>query len=261
MTVYSSGMNHRSYTAQITVVCFVLGLILAAAWHTVSQVSRSGVAAPVGFSFGEGGGTTISAKKLLEDEDEIKHLRAQNQKINDQLSKRNGATGTMNQELKDARMFAGLTEVTGPGVQITLTDSLKRETFPNDPLALTNLIHDRDIAEVVNELKIAGADAVAVNGQRITNTSTFRCIGPVVQINGLPAAAPYVILAIGDQNAMFGGLNLPDGVLDQIRRMDRNMVRIERKAKLHLPAYAGSTRMRFARTPKNSESDTSKDNN
>lgn len=260
MTVYSSGMNHRSYYLQITVVCFVLGLILAAAWHTVSQVTSSGVGVyREGFVFGDG--ATVPAKKLNEDEDEIKHLRAENQKINDQLAKRTGATSTLNQELKDARLFAGLTEVEGPGVKITLTDSPKRETFPNDPLALTNLIHDRDIAEVVNELKIAGADAVAVNGQRIANTSTFRCIGPVIQINGLPAAPPYVIEAIGDQSAMFGGLNLPDGVLDQIRRMDRNMVRIERKPMLHLPAYAGSTRMRFARAPKSTESETSKDNN
>ncbi len=260
MTVYSSGMGHRSYLLQITGVCFVLGLILAADWHTVSQVARAGeVPHREGFFFGYA--ATVPTKELTSAQDEINHLRRQNQDLNDQLAKRNGVTNTMNQELKDARMFAGLTDVVGPGVQVTLFDSAKHDDTPGDTLSLNSLVHDVDIWRVVDELKIAGAEAVSINGQRIASASTIRCVGPVIQINGLPAAPPYVIQAIGDQSSLWGGVNLQNGVLDQMRRFDLNMVRVERKAELHLPAYAGSTRMRFTHTPKPSSEDASKDNN
>jgi len=259
MTVFSSSMNHRSYYWQITAVCFVLGLILAAAWHTVSQVTRAGDGPHrEGFFFGNG--ANVSAKKLKDDQDEINHLRRQNQDLNDQISRRTGAASALNRQLKDAEIFAGLTEVAGPGVRITLTDSARRDTVPSDPLSLNNLIHDVDIAQVVNELKIAGSEAIAVNGQRIVASSTIRCVGPVIQINGVPAAPPYIIDAIGDQNAMYGGVNMQSGVLDQMRRQDMNMVRVDRKPELNLPAYAGSTRMRYAHTPKTSKDDASKDN-
>src|SRR5579872_1733799 len=129
MTVYSSSMSHRSYYWQITGVCFVLGLILAAAWHTVSQVSRTGEGPHrEGFFFGNG--ATVPAKEMTAAQEEINHLRHQNQELNDQLAKRTGAASTMNQELKDSRLFAGLTEVVGPGIQVTLMDS-KKETMPN----------------------------------------------------------------------------------------------------------------------------------
>src|SRR5262249_31305150 len=107
-----------------------------------------------------------------------------------------------------------------------------------------------DIANVVNELKAAGAEAIAVNGQRVVGSTAIRCVGPVVHVNDVPAAPPYVVLAIGDQNALLGGLNLPGGGLDGLRHFDTDMVRIEKKQTLHIPAFAGITQMRFARPPK-----------
>jgi uncharacterized protein YlxW (UPF0749 family) len=256
MSVFATGMNHRSYYWQITVLCFVLGLMVAAAWHTATQVSRAGDGPTrVGFVYNMEVASKDAAHQAAEFEDEIKRLRKQAQDRDNELATRNGNAKALNDELKEMRMFAGLTEVVGPGVEITLSDSAKHSAQPGNELSLYNLIHDVDIAQVVNELKASGAEAISINGQRIISTSTIRCVGPVVQINGVPSSAPYAIHAIGDPEAMFGGVNLQNGVLDQIRRLDPNMVRVEKKAELHLPAFAGNTRMRYARQDK-SNSDT-----
>jgi uncharacterized protein YlxW (UPF0749 family) len=260
MSVFASGMNHRSFYWQITVLCFVLGLMVAAAWHTATQISRAGDGpSRVGFVYNAEIVSKDAAHKAAEYEDEIKRLRKENQDRDNELATRNGNAKLLNEELKQMTMFAGLTELIGPGVKITLSDSAKHSAQPGDQLSLYNLIHDVDIAQVVNELKASGAEAISINGQRIISTSTIRCVGPVVQINGVPASAPYVVQAIGDPEAMFGGVNLQNGVLDQIRRLDPNMVRVEKKSELHLPAFAGSTRMRFAHPEKSSSDVASKD--
>lgn len=228
-------------------LCFVLGLILSATWRVVTQVSRAGNGPQrEGFVYGNGEDT---AKKLQDYQSEIKHLRDENQALSDELARRKGGVATINQELKDARKFAGLTDLVGPGVRVILSDNTKQSVSANAPYTLQNLIHDTDIAEVVNELRASGAEAIAVNGQRIVATSAIRCVGPVIQVNGVPTSPPYVVDAIGDPNTLLGGLNLPGGLLQQLRQVNPAMVHVERVQKLHIPAYAGSTQLRYGRVP------------
>jgi len=262
MSVFATGMNHRSYYWQITVLCFVLGVLGAAAWHTATQVSRAGDGPRrEGFVYNVDFASKKAAEKAADYEDEIKRLGKRNQELENKLATRNSATQLLNEDLTEKRVFAGLTEVAGPGIQVTLSDSMRHSTQPGDPLSLNNLIHDVDIAQVVNELKASGAEAIAVNGQRIISISTFRCVGPVIQVNGVPASPPYVIQAIGDPETLYGGVNLPVGVLDQIRRIDAMMVHVDRRKQIRLPAYAGSTRMRFVHPADDSTSAVaSKDN-
>ena len=239
MSVFSTGMNHRSFLWQITSLCFVLGLLMAAAWQTASQINHNGGATNrAGFVYGSD--VQVAAKKAAEYEKEINKLNGDNNR----LMKGKSAESEKNKKLSEYRVFAGLTQVAGPGIQVTLVDSARRNTF-NDPLSLASIVHDVDIALVVNELKASGAEAIAVNGERIIATSSIRCVGPVVHVNNVPAAPPFIIQAIGDQNALYGGINLPNGVLDKLRQFDPDMAKLERKAKLVLPAFAGGTQMKF----------------
>lgn len=247
MSVFSANMNHRSFYWQLSALSFVLGLLLAAAAHTATQINRTGIGPNrVGFNYGSG--LQVSASKLTQDENEIKKQREQITDMENRLAKRTDAAETINRTLQETKAFAGLTEVVGPGVQVTLIDSQKHPVFPTDQLKLSSLVHDTDIASVVNEMKGAGAEAIAVNGQRVIGSTPIRCVGPVIQVNGVPTAPPYIIQAIGDIDTMYGGLNLPGGVLDPLRQFDPNMVRVEKKKRLRIPAFAGSTQMRFARS-------------
>ncbi len=151
-------------------------------------------------------------------------------------------------KLSQAQLLASLTPVQGPGVVVTLRDSKKPFSVPIPAgLALPNIIHDSDINEVVNELRAAGAEAIAVNNQRLVTTSAVRCAGPTVYVNNMPQAAPFVIQAIGGPKALYGAITLPGGVASQLKEYDPAMFTVQQAATLTLPAYTGGSEPRYAR--------------
>ncbi len=252
MSVFSANISHRSFYWQISTLCFVLGLLLAAAWNMARQLNRAGGApARTGFYYGN---SQVAPEKAADYESEIKKLRQRNTELENSAARGKDTADTVktiNKELQDTKLLAGLTEVVGPGVQVVLTDSKKHSAFPLDQ---NNLIHDADIMSVVNELKASGAEAIEVNGQRVVASTAIRCLGPVVSVNDVRSAPPVVIKAVGDADTLYTGLNIQDGVLDQIRRYDPAMVRIDKKKLLHLSAYAGSTTLHYAHLPETARS-------
>jgi uncharacterized protein YlxW (UPF0749 family) len=157
----------------------------------------------------------------------------------------------LNKELAEARDFSGLTPMKGPGVVVVLRDSpLKfNEQWPYEPQDY--IIHDRDIFTVVNELKAAGAEAVAINDQRLTSTSAIRCVGPVVNVNGTQVGMPLEIRAIGDPRALASGLTMQGGVLDANGQMAfLKMATVTREDMVQVPAYTGPTTFAHARPVK-----------
>lgn len=171
----------------------------------------------------------------------ILELQIQNNKlVNDQ-----GAVGgQLTKQLNEAQFLAGLTKVKGPGVVVTLNDSSKRPPA-SLPSALTTsltsdyIIHDVDIQRVLNELRAGGAEALAVNDQRVVATTAVRCVGPAIQVNGVPQTPPFRIRAIGDPQSLATTLWLPGGIGDILKGTDPAMIGVEQKSKLVLPAYAG----------------------
>ncbi len=245
MSIYSASMKHRSFVWQISAVSFFLGLLLAAATVTASKVGSAG-AVSNRFGFIYGANVPLAPdKKAVDLQDEIKKLREDKAALEKAASNRSDVSKNLNQDLQETKLFAGLCEVTGPGVVVTLTDSKKDRLIGVDPQSY--LIHDRDIRDVVNELRAAGAEAVVVNGQRITVSSSIRCAGPIVLINQDEMATPFIIQAIGDPDKLLSALNIKNGVLDQIRTFGSDMARSEKKAHLRLPAFAGSTHIKYAK--------------
>ena len=151
-------------------------------------------------------------------------------------------------DLANAQFLAGLTDVKGPGVVVTLNDSQKPSVSMPPGFAPPNIIHDTDIAAVVNELKASGAEAISVNGQRIVAVSPIRCVGPTIMVNFTPQAPPFVIKAIGDPKTLKTGINLPGGVTKDIVSYDPAMFTTQvAKQPLIIPAYAGGIEPKFAR--------------
>lgn len=98
-----------------------------------------------------------------------------------------------------AQTHVGTGPVIGPGVIITLDDA--PEDWPGrDPD--DSLVKDVDIQQVVNGLWTAGAEAIAVNGQRLTPTSAIRSANNIVQVNYQPVSPPYTVSAIGDDKTL-----------------------------------------------------------
>lgn len=94
------------------------------------------------------------------------------------------------------RATAGLEAVRGPGVTVELADS---PDAPRTRGEITDFrIQDVDLQLVVNELWAAGAEAVAVNGRRVTSTTAIRQAGDAVLVNFHAVSSPYRVRAIGD---------------------------------------------------------------
>lgn len=86
---------------------------------------------------------------------------------------------------------AGFAPVHGPGVRVIVDDAPTGE-----------LVVDRDLRPLVNGLWTAGAEAIAINGQRLTSRSPIRNSGDAIQVNSRPLSPPYVVEAIGDPNTL-----------------------------------------------------------
>ncbi len=97
---------------------------------------------------------------------------------------------------------AGLTEVSGPGVTIVLSDApIERldAAFNAGDVDLNLLVvHQQDIQAVMNALWAGGADAMTIQGQRVVSTTGIKCTSSAVTLHGVPYPQPYVIQAIGD---------------------------------------------------------------
>lgn len=117
------------------------------------------------------------------------------------------------QEAEHLRLLLGYSAGNGEGVRITLEDGEydPTSTNPND-----YIVHDSHIFKLLNELKIAGAEAIAINGQRLTANSYISCNGPVITIDGQQHPAPFIIEAVGNQTILTSSLQLTGGVFDQL---------------------------------------------
>ena len=91
--------------------------------------------------------------------------------------------------------------VSGPGIQITLSDAPTGQ-IPVGATANDLVIHQQDIEDTMNALWAGGAEAMTVQGVRITNRTVIRCIGNVILVDGTSYSPPYVIQAIGDPDPL-----------------------------------------------------------
>ncbi|MEU8135216.1 DUF881 domain-containing protein [Streptodolium elevatio] len=158
------------------------------------------------------------------------------------------------EEVKRAELLAtttGADPVEGPGVKVVV-DNAEQDAGKDDPNAdprqqaesLANgRVYDRDLQQVVNGLWAAGAEAIAINGQRLTALSAIRAAGAAILVDNRPLSPPYTALAIGDAKAMRDAFERgPGGVY--LRHIGgkygiRSTIGTEKKIKL--PAAIGIT--------------------
>ena len=99
----------------------------------------------------------------------------------------------------------GFTAVQGPGVRITVDDAPDGD--------VTQVVRDSDLRVLVDGLWNAGAEAISVNGKRLTALTAFRNVGPAVHIGITPLVPPYTILVIGNPDTL--AANLLDSTFGQ----------------------------------------------
>ena len=112
-------------------------------------------------------------------------------------------------EVRRLEAAAAQLPVRGPGVQVVVGDASPREqidpatgervTVPADD---NGRLRDRDLQSLVNALWAAGAEAIAVDGERLAPTTTIRAAGEAILVDLRPVSSPYTIDAVGDPDTL-----------------------------------------------------------
>ncbi|MBT2482145.1 DUF881 domain-containing protein [Streptomyces sp. ISL-94] len=105
-------------------------------------------------------------------------------------------------------LLAGATEVRGPGIKLVVDDAKGASSGggggPRESAGFsdTGRLRDRDMQKIVNGLWQSGAEAVSINGQRLTALSAIRAAGDAILVDNRPLAPPYEVLAAGDKKRL-----------------------------------------------------------
>lgn len=213
------------------VVFFFFGMILTMQFRTILLAQQQNAR-------GQTSVQTLSAE-LEQVRNEGNQLQEQIRAMEEEYEKIIEQSGTndnpmlndLRRERKEAQLYSGFTDVKGPGVIVTLNDAPARSEI--DPREL--IIHDMDIVEILNELKAAGAQALAINDERILATSKQFCAGPTILINQSRYPVPYIIKAIGDPEALYTALEESEAVI--IMRIYNIQVDVRKEQEIIIPKF------------------------
>lgn len=178
-------------------------------------------------------------------EETAKQLEANQKSITEYQQKieQNGeASELVDKDLEESNMILGKTDVYGEGVIITLSGSEEKE------------VKYRDLLELINELRYAGAEAISINDVRIlSSTYIAQPDGVLMLIKGQRISSPYVIKAIGNQTYLSSTLSLKDsGYIDKARAVGLN-VKLETGKNIKILKYSGDLEMKYMKEGANEQ--------
>lgn len=154
-------------------------------------------------------------------------------------------TTDLNDQLGAARIAAGLVAISGPGIVIQLADS--NLPVPADGNDRDYLVSGQDVQTVVEQLWLAGAEGISINGERVVVSTAIVDIGGSVLVNSAYVAAPYQVSAIAAPGVL-DRLTKQPGFVDFIRARAETFgigVQYATPDSVDLPAYAGSVNLRY----------------
>ena len=172
--------------------------------------------------------------------DEVnKKLEETNVKVNEYKDKVNNnqeASELLQKELNQLNMLVGKTNVTGEGIIVTLTDGTD-ESYKT--------ISAYDLLHLVNELKLAGAEAISINDERIGSWADIVDVNnSFVVIAGQRVVSPYTIKAIGNQVYLESALITKNGYVDTLKASEKS-VTIEKSKNVTINKYEGEMELKY----------------
>ena len=234
-------MNRTLYIS-ITLVSVIMGLMVAFQFRTAGRVDS-------GVPYDRVQLLTTELKQL---EREYATLLIESSDLEAKLTQaekgRPEASQAVLDELVKVRQLAGMTKLQGPGVEVNLAP-IKREPELGDNLFT---VRDEDLLRVVNELRASGAEALAINGQRIISNSEIRLAGSFIDINLTRISPPYSVLAIGPADQLESGLLIKGGLVDTMRDWGVS-VTVIKKPSLVIPAYNHPIHLEYAKPLKEAQ--------
>jgi uncharacterized protein YlxW (UPF0749 family) len=228
----------------LTSIFFVFGILLAFGMRSIEAVRKNELEKKQTLAL-EQKQLEVMQRTLAREEKERVALQKQIADYEKQV-KENGTaskaqTAKFNAEIKKLQVLVGMTPVKGEGITIRLSDNpeASANAGPNAGPFLPGIVHDFDLLQVVNELRAAKAEAIAINGVRVTGYTPIRCVGPTIYVNFVPKPAPFVIEAIGDSAELKSAVSMPGGIVENLREQATLGVKVTEHDNLTLPAAEG----------------------
>ncbi len=226
---------NRSMYLSIGIVTMILGVMLAVQFRTNRYIEQS-----------------VPADRAQELQVELSKLEKDNRKLDREIEDlmykleqaQKGqlqAQAAIEDELKKARIHAGLVTVSGPGIEVVM-DNPPSQSRRNHVF----IIRDEDLLRMVNELRGAGAEAISINGQRMISTSEIRQAGSFININLERTEPPFHILAIGSPEKLKSALEISGGLIDYFKDLGI-VVKIQSHSSVTVPAYNRSLQFNYAK--------------
>ena len=184
--------------------------------------------------------------QLLDENRTLGDQVSQLQEKLDEYEKTSAASDTVAAELAEelaaARMEAGLVPLTGPGIRIEL--DARYVSDAEGSRQAVRALSDSELLRIINELNASGAEAIAINGDRIVATSEIRTAGSYININRRATNVPYTIEAVGNPETLSASLMLLGGIKDTFEPFYE--LKITQVDGLEIPAYSGTLAFYYA---------------
>lgn len=215
-----------------------IGILVTAQWRT--QPSRA--TDPI-VSYGS---LVQTKEKLLEEnenlKERIKTLNEETSKAQETLKNYSDLKSKV-EKVENYEKEAGLTELNGEGILITLSDSI------NSEVSTESITHAADLRDIVNFLWGNGVDAIEINGERIVFNTSIDCIVNTILINSTKTTPPFLIKAIGDPTELLSKMNNPDTLSDIKKRVvsEGLVFETEKKDNVNIKPYSGSMELDYAK--------------
>jgi uncharacterized protein YlxW (UPF0749 family) len=208
----------RSTQLTLTLVLLILGALVMIQFRTQGKLASARVAESASDQ------TTIIANLANANDQlrvEAQGLAKQEAEYQSSIAK-NDLTGVL-EDLSRLQVITGETEVSGPGVEL-------RVSYP---------IRPEEVEDVVNELRNAGAEALAVNGTRVVARSAVTASGNKAMLDGKPLDLPIVFTAIGDPDTLDRALGRVGGMISYLKTTYPSAeITMSKQSKVTLPPTA-----------------------
>lgn len=148
----------------------------------------------------------------------------------------------MRNQLNDYGMLTGFKEIKGPGLVITINDAIINWDEDTDYEIVNKILHDSDLALLINEVRAAGGEAIAINNHRVTPNTGVVCNNAFIGFEDDDReAAPFNMYVIGDTDLLEETLMKEGSHLRALKIYRGLDITIEKKDEIILPAAKAIT--------------------
>lgn len=243
-TTASADRTRLAHSLVLLLPAVLFGLLVSVQWRTQSERNELTVRYNT---------PLLDAAKTLQNEQnalkvDLARLRADLDQIQANASTQSGSAKDLQGRIDELKLIAGLNERTGDGVIITLDDARGASAAKDIE---KSICHNTDLTDIVNQAWRGGAEAIAINDERIVGSSSIYCVGSTIMVNGTLMSPPFSVVVIGPQNDLLATYDDPTQLRDLKQRRDVYGLgfRVSRTSGLRVPSYRGALNIRYA-TPR-----------